>query len=296
MARQTRSAVRDARKPGWFYLDDAMIDHYGPIVGAVSIAVYAALARFANKDGQAFPAHKTLGDALDLSRNTVKAALRRLEDAKLITVDQQTDESGHPIDVNIYTLHAIAHHNTVCQEGRGSNIDRGVSEIDHPLSKTDQGGSSADRGVSESAYEGHVPLLENKESSTSTADDDGVSKKRTAIAPPDPMVAMLGSFGIMAAEQIAELYRTHYPDRSVDLVRQSIENELAGMDASDQYRIHKIAKKLKTSPPAAGRPWMRSQPKAAPAPLIATKPNIDPGALTPAERAARAPGSNSGGR
>lgn len=82
-------------------------------IGAIGIAIYAVLARYANrKTGECWPAIARIQRTLNLGRSTVKRYLHRLEAAGLITVEERWDEEGDRTS-NHYTLldpdpHAIA--------------------------------------------------------------------------------------------------------------------------------------------------------------------------------------------
>lgn len=102
-------SVRDARKPGWFYLDGALITRYGPEIGAYGIAIYAVLAHKAaeNRSDCAIIGYDTMAALISIGRNTVIRTLREMANAGVITIEQQTDDMGRAIGANIYTLCAI---------------------------------------------------------------------------------------------------------------------------------------------------------------------------------------------
>lgn len=95
--------LRDARRPGWCWLDNAVIDDYAPRIGAHGLAVYLVLVRFADRDGNCFPAHQKIMDLLGLSRNTVKKALDALTDAGLLRVAARRGDDGSQTS-HLYTL------------------------------------------------------------------------------------------------------------------------------------------------------------------------------------------------
>ena len=119
------NSVRDGRKPGWFHVDNDIIDHYGAAIGATGIAVYCALARYADRDGRAFPSHKRLSENLGIARNTLRAALRKLEEVELITITPQKDANGVTNGTTIYTLCVVAQPNAAYTRKGGSAIDPG---------------------------------------------------------------------------------------------------------------------------------------------------------------------------
>src|SRR5579859_6484696 len=98
--------VKQPRQPGWSWVFDDLIDTYGSWIGATGIAVYAALCRFANREGQCFPSVQTLANRLALSPNTVRRALYKLEEMKLISIMHRGGpDGGH--QSNLYTLHRV---------------------------------------------------------------------------------------------------------------------------------------------------------------------------------------------
>jgi hypothetical protein len=93
-------------KPAHFFsIDNDIIDVHAKTIGAIGVAVYAVLARYANrKTGECWPSIGKIGKLLDLARNTVKDALRKLEDVGLIMMQRlRRAPEGHPTS-HLYTL------------------------------------------------------------------------------------------------------------------------------------------------------------------------------------------------
>lgn len=155
--------LRDGRTPGWFYLDDALIDTHGQVVGAIGIAVYAALARHAKANGRAIVSYDQLADSLDLSRNTVIRKLHLLAESGLISISPQTDDAGNPIAANVYTL-------CIIPEQKRENRKRGVPTDAPPHATSEPPVPTDERGVPTDAYIGH----------------DSISNKRDHDPPPPP--------------------------------------------------------------------------------------------------------------
>lgn len=82
----SQDTLTDARQPGWFWMEDAVIDHYGKALGAIGIAIYAYLARRADKNGVSFPSFSTIAAELALGRRTVIKYIHKLEALGLIVV------------------------------------------------------------------------------------------------------------------------------------------------------------------------------------------------------------------
>ena len=92
-------------KSGHFYsIDTDLIDIHARHIGALGIAIYNVLARYANrKTGECWPAVGRIASILQLARSTVKVYLRKLEDAGLIEIRERRDAAGDPTS-NLYTL------------------------------------------------------------------------------------------------------------------------------------------------------------------------------------------------
>jgi len=81
------SETRNLKDGEWYWIDKAIIQKYAPRIGASGIAVYNALALFANSKTQScFPTRKALADILGLSRRTVARKINVLRQSGLIEV------------------------------------------------------------------------------------------------------------------------------------------------------------------------------------------------------------------
>lgn len=74
-----------------------------PGLSPVAVRVYAALGRYANAAGSAFPARATLADDIGTSVDTVDRAIKLLWDAGALEVRRRTTENGDPTS-NLYIL------------------------------------------------------------------------------------------------------------------------------------------------------------------------------------------------
>jgi len=92
------------KRAHFFSLDNDIIDVHAKTIGALGLAIYTTLARYANrKTGQCWPSIERLARTLDLARSTVKVYLRKLEDAGLVDIQERRDPAGDPTS-NCYTL------------------------------------------------------------------------------------------------------------------------------------------------------------------------------------------------
>ena len=95
--------VHDGRKPHWFWMDNQVIDTHGETIGAVGLAVYAILARHADKQGQAHPGLSRFHKLAGLTKPTVRKYLKLLQKTGLITIGTRLSPDGDA-DSNLYTL------------------------------------------------------------------------------------------------------------------------------------------------------------------------------------------------
>jgi hypothetical protein len=95
--------VVDRRKRGYFTVDNVLLDVYGSQLGPHGIAVYAALARFANHDQECWPTYRTITDRTGVSRRQIVREIEKLEDLKIIAITRRVDEKGQRTS-HLYTL------------------------------------------------------------------------------------------------------------------------------------------------------------------------------------------------
>jgi len=86
---EERIEIRDIRQPGWFFVDNEIIDVYGKEIGVYGIAVYAILARYTSQDSQkAWPSIRTMARMLGTGKKQIQNALLALKDAGLICIEK----------------------------------------------------------------------------------------------------------------------------------------------------------------------------------------------------------------
>lgn len=96
--------VDDRRKQGYFTIDNVLLDVYGKQIGPHGIAVYAALARFANREQECWPSLATIGDRTGMSRRQVGREIAKLERLKIISITPQFDTATKTHKSNVYAL------------------------------------------------------------------------------------------------------------------------------------------------------------------------------------------------
>jgi hypothetical protein len=87
-----------------YLIDNILVDEYAEKIGAIGIAIYNVLARYADrKTGVCFPCIGTIAKKLKLGRTTVKKYLKILYKVDLITMIHRTSPDGDPTS-NSYML------------------------------------------------------------------------------------------------------------------------------------------------------------------------------------------------
>ena len=81
--------VRDQREPGWFFIDNEIIDKYGARLGAYGISVYAVLSRRCKNSTQEVSSlsQRDIGNCLGISQDRVRKSLGDLAEFGLIHVE-----------------------------------------------------------------------------------------------------------------------------------------------------------------------------------------------------------------
>ena len=87
-----------------YLIDNILVDEYAKKIGAIGIAIYNVLSRYADrKTGVCFPCIGTIAKKLKLGRTTVKKYLKILYKFDLITILHRTSPDGDPTS-NSYML------------------------------------------------------------------------------------------------------------------------------------------------------------------------------------------------
>src|SRR3954454_9304538 len=71
--------VRDRRRKGYFTIDNELLDRCGAELGPYGLAVYMALARFANQDNACWPSLATIAQRTGMSRRQVIREIAKLQ-------------------------------------------------------------------------------------------------------------------------------------------------------------------------------------------------------------------------
>lgn len=173
MAKARRDAIHDARDLPVFVVDDALIDRYGPRIGAYGVAVYATMARFAKHGHATVLAYQTIADALGIARSTAQSTIRRLADAGMIHIEPQTDDAGNPIASNRYVLLPIGDNKAETPHGEGTATRYPLPPHGTPLPSESRGYRHTVGGVPPDVYMSHDSLLDTSHDSPSPPTEGG---------------------------------------------------------------------------------------------------------------------------
>jgi hypothetical protein len=138
-------------RPHTFRLDNCLIDDYAAEIGAMGVAIYAVLQRYADRTtGQCWPSVATIARLLRLSKNCVKKYLHLLARRGLITIAPRYTADGDHTS-NLYTVHDPTQRDAVLrrqrQRGRASAGEGGAPDALPPQENAHlvpQGGAAAD--------------------------------------------------------------------------------------------------------------------------------------------------------
>ena len=87
--------VRDLRKHPFVWVEKKFIEGgYIKSLGPWAYAVYSVIAKFADKNGEAFPGQETIASFLGISRESVNIAIRKLKERSILLIDKERTEKG----------------------------------------------------------------------------------------------------------------------------------------------------------------------------------------------------------
>lgn len=94
MIKRKKKRRRDVKDDLFAYAHHVVCDEYGSKIGAVGLALYLMLARYANKKQCAWPSQETLAEKLGISKQTVIKYLKILKDEGLIRIRKCRDTTN----------------------------------------------------------------------------------------------------------------------------------------------------------------------------------------------------------
>ena len=119
----------DQRDPGFYIVDEEVIDEYGAKIGPLGLAVYNVLLRYANKQGTScFPSYQTIADKLGISRPSAVKGVQILIAHKLVRKQARIDEAGDSAS-NDYKILPV--------NKRSKTPEKVVKNLNHPHDLSD---------------------------------------------------------------------------------------------------------------------------------------------------------------
>lgn len=94
MKTKNKIPIRLLRQAQWYWIDKAVMSRHGQRLKASGIALYNALAFFANaKTAACYPSQKVMAEMIGMSKRTVRRNLKLLEGLKLVKVEKRKGSS-----------------------------------------------------------------------------------------------------------------------------------------------------------------------------------------------------------
>jgi hypothetical protein len=126
---QPEPRIEDQRPHYYFQVQNDVIDERVAEIGATAFLVYCAILRAAMGTGRAMPSQRTMAKVLNLSRNTIAAAMQKLIAAGMIAVEERQTEQGEHLASVVIILDA----RTVTREGVAQPVSRVAQKLSHPV-------------------------------------------------------------------------------------------------------------------------------------------------------------------
>ena len=177
------ATITDNRRPNWCWIDNDVVDTFGPVIGPNAIAVYLVLARHANNETRkAWPSFATIARMAGISRPTAIKAVGKLVEAGLISTEKRSTGYGD-WDSNTYTLLPVNAENSLLL---GSKEDLPPGKDEQEIDGGSKGGLP---GVVKEVYQGSKGGLLELDSinyTYSELDSDNTLTAYAVSAPAEP--------------------------------------------------------------------------------------------------------------
>jgi hypothetical protein len=177
-------------RSNYYLIDNILVDEYAEKIGAIGIAIYNVLARYADrKTGICFPCIGTIAAKLRLSRTTVKKYLKILYKFDLITILHRVSPDGDPTSNSYMLLDPSPEKRALRRRQLEALLTPQEGTFTLP-----GGGSPADRPPCPSATDPQSPADPkqssplNKKNGTSLRDVAPTEKQKTCAHPPEGIV------------------------------------------------------------------------------------------------------------
>lgn len=147
---QETVTVHDEREPGWFWVDNELLDAHAKQIGPIGIAAYCVLAKHAVNapNRTSWPSYQTIANQMGCSRVTAIKAVQELERLGLITREVRRVAPDQHTS-NLYSLTRLKGGGKGGIPGVVKQVNQGstgaVPELD-PLNKTTTNNPGEDNG------------------------------------------------------------------------------------------------------------------------------------------------------
>lgn len=194
-----KHVVKDNR-PGFYSIQNDVLDDFGAVIGPFGIALYSALCRFASRDGTTFPTMQKLADVTGMSKTAVKKYLAVLAETGLIEIEERYSDAGDR-DSNLYIINDYV------------GVGRVATEVGRQAT---DGGASDDGGVGRVAtpnntHSNNTQLPIQPEEAAGSGGGDAEKKKQRGAVHKSWQENMPGMITPIIADEINELIDTYGP-------------------------------------------------------------------------------------
>jgi hypothetical protein len=160
--------------PGYFTVDNTMIDRYARQIEPTGVAVYCLLARLADEGGLCFPSLTYICETLGLARATAIKYLGKLETYGLVEMNNRETGTGK-IQTNAYRLLAVAPART------SSDFEPVTSSPNEPVQNLTAGRHETSSNPEPALTSSNSRPVQNLTGSSSNSELDSTSEDSTSV-------------------------------------------------------------------------------------------------------------------
>lgn len=146
--------VRDTRNQNWLWMRRELLRQHGDEIGMRGVAVYAALASFADSSNTAYPSLSTIAEMLDISRPTVRKAIQDLHRLDWIGYQERSKDDGADTSHMFYLLEAPVENSL---GGGGNSVSTGSQADFHHEVERNEVEQKTGAGAGEDDLPPHAP-------------------------------------------------------------------------------------------------------------------------------------------
>ena len=145
-------------------------------VRATSVVVYAVLAEHANADQECWPSIRRIAERANVTPNTVRSAVKELEEKGWLTVRGRLTEEGRQTS-NLFKIRRVRHSDVTLQISGGSPF----KNRNPPPSNSGRGTRPKEPDLMNSAGPKYSTAAETREMLDETQTDDPVDDPRSRV-------------------------------------------------------------------------------------------------------------------